>query len=195
MIILGLTGSIGMGKSTTAQMFRDENIAVHDADKTVHQLYENEAVEPLRDLFPSAIVDGRVDRKALGRLVLGKRDKLKSLEQLIHPMVRQKEQQFLEKSKADNARLVVLDIPLLFETGGEKRVDVVLVVTADKEIQRQRVLEREDMSEEKFAAILKQQVPDSEKRQKADFIIDTGLGMDHARLEVRSIIKKLQSDT
>ena len=169
MIILGLTGSIGMGKTTTAQMFRDENIAVHDADKTVHQLYENEAVEPLRDLFPSAIVDGRVDRKALGRLVLGKRDKLKSLEQLIHPMVRQKEQQFLEKSKADNARLVVLDIPLLFETGGEKRVDVVLVVTADKEIQRQRVLEREDMSEEKFAAILKQQVPDSENDKKPIF--------------------------
>jgi len=195
MIILGLTGSIGMGKSTTAQMFRDEDIRVHDADKTVHQLYENEAVGPLQDLFPSAIVDGRVDRKALGRLVLGKPDKLRSLEQIIHPMVWEKEQEFLKYSRAQNASLVVLDIPLLFETGGEKRVDAVLVVTADEEIQKQRVLEREDMNEEKFAAILKQQVPDSEKRQKADFIIDTGLGMEHARFEVRSIIQKLQSGT
>ncbi len=169
MIILGLTGSIGMGKSTTADMFRAENIAVHDADKTVHELYQSEAVLPVKNLFPSAIIDGAVDRPALGRIVFGNPEKLRKLEQLIHPLVWQKEQEFLKKAKADKASLVVLDIPLLYETAGEKRVDAVLVVTADAEIQKKRVLERPDMSEEKFYAILKQQVPNSEKKTKGGF--------------------------
>ncbi len=193
MIILGLTGSIGMGKSTTADMFRAENIPVHDADKSVHQLYENEAVLPLKKLFPTAVVDGRVDRQELGRIVLSDLGKMNRLENLIHPMVREKERKFLQKARLDNAPIVVLDIPLLFETGGENRVDAVVVVTASFEQQKNRVLARKDMNEEKFMSILKKQLPDHEKRQKADFIVDTELGMECARSQVREIIQQLLS--
>ncbi|MCP4073208.1 MAG: dephospho-CoA kinase [Hyphomicrobiales bacterium] len=193
MIILGLTGSIGMGKSTTADMFRAENIPVHDADKSVHQLYENEAVLPLKILFPTAVVDGRVDRQELGRIVLNDPGKMNRLENLIHPMVREKERKFLQKARLDNAPIVVLDIPLLFETGGENRVDAVVVVTASFEQQKNRVLARKDMNEEKFMSILKKQLPDHEKRQKADFIVDTELGMESARSQVQEIIQQLLS--
>jgi dephospho-CoA kinase len=190
---LGLTGSIGMGKSTTADMFRAENISVHDADKTVHLLYQNEAVLPLLRLFPSSVVDGAVDRQALGRIVLNDIKKMRQLEQLIHPMVREKELEFLRKANKSHATLVVLDIPLLFETGGEQRVDAILVVSASAQEQKKRVLSRKDMDEKKFAAILAQQMPDAEKRKRANFVIDTGLGMENARLRVGEIIKKLQS--
>ena len=193
MIILGLTGSIGMGKSTTADMFRAENIPVHDADQSVHQLYQNEAVAPLQSLFPTAIINGAIDRQELGRIVLNDREKMQKLEEIIHPMVRQKELQFLRKWKSEKAPLVVLDIPLLYETGGENRVDVVLVVSASYEEQKRRVMLREDMSEKKFATILQKQIPDHIKRQKADFLIDTELGMDHARRQVKTIIRQLTS--
>ncbi len=193
MIILGLTGSIGMGKSTTADMFRAENIPVHDADKSVHQLYENEAVLPLKKLFPTAVVDGRVDRQELGRIVLSDTGKMNQLENLIHPMVREKERKFLQCARSDNAPIVVLDIPLLFETGGENRVDAVVVVTASFKQQKSRVLARKDMNEEKFMSILKKQLADHEKRQKADFIIDTELGMESARNQVQEIIQQLLS--
>jgi dephospho-CoA kinase len=193
MIILGLTGSIGMGKSTTADMFRAENIPVYDADKTVHQLYQNEAVLPLQRLFPSSVVNGVVDRQALGRIVLNDVGKMQQLENLIHPMVREKELEFLRKSESGDAALVVLDIPLLFETDGGERVDAILVVSASPQEQKKRVLSRKDMDEKKFAAILAQQMPDNEKRQKADFVIDTEQGMENARNRVREIIIQLQS--
>ena len=194
MIILGLTGSIGMGKSTTAQMFRQEGISVYDADAAVHELYRNEAVEPVGKIFPAAIVDGVVDRKKLGKIVLGNADDLKRLENLVHPLVHRKEQEFLKKARENDALLVVLDIPLLFETHGENRVDAIVVVTADEIIQRERVLSRHDMNEEKFLIILAKQLPDAQKRKRADFVIDTGLGMDHAHDCVLNIIAHYKSD-
>jgi dephospho-CoA kinase len=192
-IILGLTGSIGMGKSTTANMFRAEQIPVHDADQTVHQLYTNEAVIPLRKLFPTAIVNGIVDRKELGRIVLADRIKMRQLEKVVHPMVREKEMLFLQNARDDGAFLVVLDIPLLYETGGENRVDAVVVVSASFDEQRKRVLARGGMTEEKFKSILKNQLPDEEKIKRADFVIDTELGMESARAQVREIIRQLLS--
>ena len=192
MIILGLTGSIGMGKSTTADMFRAENIPVHDADQTVHQLYANEAIGPIGTLFPTAIVDGVIDRQELGRIVLADHGKMQQLEKLVHPMVREKEIQFLQNARNNGAFLVVLDIPLLYETGGEKRVDAVVVVSAHFEEQKRRVLAREGMNEKKFELILKKQIPDEEKRKKADFVIDTGKGLDSAHQQVREIISQLK---
>ena len=181
MIKAGLTGSIGMGKSTTAQMFRDENIPVHDADATVHRLYSGDAAPLIEEAFPGTVVDGVVDRGLLGAKVLGNPQNMKRLEALVHPLVHLEEQAFLEQARSEGAGLVVLDIPLLFETGGADRVDLIIVVTAPPEVQRSRVLERPDMTEEKFQAILKRQVPDAEKRSQADFIIDTSQGLDHAR--------------
>ena len=191
MIRAGLTGSIGMGKSTTSQMFRDEGIQVYDADAAVHELYAGEAAPLVEAAFPSTTVDGTVDRKKLSDYVIGKPDNMKKLEAIIHPLVHQKEQDFLNAAKERGDKLVVLDIPLLFETGGKNRVDKIIVVTAPAEVQRERVLDREGMSEEKFEAILERQVPDAEKREKADFIIDTSLGMEAARERVREIIADL----
>ncbi len=195
MIVLGLTGSIGMGKSTTAQMFRDQNIRVYDADKTVHDLYANEAVIPVQRLFPAAVINGKVDRKQLGALVLNDSSKMKDLEKIVHPMVHKKEQDFIARARNDKEFMVVLDIPLLFETGGENRVDAILVVTADEDIQRQRVLGRADMNEQKFNAILRRQLSDSDKRKRADFIIDTGQGMQSARQQVADIISHFKNKT
>ncbi len=192
MIILGLTGSIGMGKSTTADMFRAEHIPVHDADQTVHQLYMNEAVIPLGKMFPSAVVNGIVDRQELGRIVLADRFKMQQLEKLVHPMVREKEISFLQNARDDGAFLVVLDIPLLYETGGDSRVDAVVVVSASFAEQKKRVLARDGMTEEKFRSILKNQLPDEEKRKRADFVIDTGSGLENAHQQVREVIQQLQ---
>ena len=193
MIILGLTGSIGMGKSTTADMFRSENIPVHDADQTVHQLYINEAVIPIKNLFPTAVVNGVVDRQELGRIVLSDRTKMRQLEKLVHPMVREKEMRFIQNARDDGAFLVVLDIPLLYETGGENRVDAVVVVSASFDEQRKRVLARQGMTEEKFRSILNKQMPDGEKRKRADFVIDTGNGLENAHQQVREIIRQLRT--
>lgn len=191
MIKAGLTGSIGMGKSTTAQMFRDEGIAVHDADATVHELYSGIAAPLVEQAFPGTVKNGVVDRSELGKHVIGNPENMKRLEAIIHPLVHKQEQEFLEAAKKRGDALVVLDIPLLFETGGYHRVDKIIVVTAPAEVQRQRVLAREGMSEEKFMAILAKQVSDAEKRKKADYLIDTGKGMKSARMEVQKIIAEL----
>lgn len=191
MIRAGLTGSIGMGKSTTAQMFRDEGIAVYDADATVHQLYEGEATPLIEAAFPKTTKDGKVDRTKLSEYVIGKPENMKKLESIIHPLVHEKEQAFLKEAETRGDKLVVLDIPLLFETGGKNRVDKIIVVTAPAEVQRQRVLARDGMTEEKFEAILARQVPDSEKREKADFVIDTSEGLEAAKIKVREIIISL----
>ncbi len=191
MIKLGLTGSIGMGKSTTAQIFADKGVPVYDADATVHQLYQSEAVPLIAEAFPEAVIDGQIDRKILSASVLGKPDQLKKLENIVHPLVHAKEQQFLRAAEAKGAKLVVLDIPLLFETGGTNRVDQILVVSAPYEMQRERVLSRENMTEEKFQSILARQMPDAEKRAKADFIVDTGQDKEFARQQVSEILEKL----
>jgi dephospho-CoA kinase len=191
MIILGLTGSIGMGKSTTAAMFKEFGIPVQDADAVVHELYSGEAVPLIEAAFHGTTKQGVVDRKILGSHVIGHPDALKKLEAIIHPLVAAKRDAFLKAAKTQSANLVVLDIPLLFETGGEKNCDYVAVVTAPLEEQRRRVLARADMTAEKFEKILASQTPDAEKREKADFIIDTSLGLDHARMEVEKIIAQL----
>lgn len=195
MIVLGLTGSIGMGKSTTARMFEEEGVPVHDSDATVHALYRGAAVEPIRARFPAAVVDGAVDREKLAAEVLGKPDALRELEKIVHPLVRAETEAFLRKHREDGTEIVVLDIPLLFETHGEGRVDRIVVVSAPAEVQRERVLARPGMTVEKFEAILKRQVPDAEKRARADFVVDTGKGMDAARAQVRDIIGQLAADT
>lgn len=193
MIVIGLTGSIGMGKSTTAEMFAQEGIPVNDADQVVHDLYHGEAVDPIAEAFPNAVRDGVVDRQELSRQLSVAPEKFKLLESIVHPLVRKREAEFLDKHKSAGAALVVLDIPLLFETGGEKRVDFVVVVSCDPQVQRQRVLARPGMTEEKLSMILARQVPDAEKRARADFVIDTGAGLETARSSVREIIATLKA--
>ncbi len=192
MIILGLTGSIGMGKSTTARMFAEEGVPVHDSDEAVHRLYAGPAAEIIGEAFPGTVVNGVVDRQRLSKLVLDNPQELRRLGELIHPLVRADADAFIERHRKEGARLVVLDIPLLFETGGTDRVDSILVVTASPEVQKQRVMARPGMTEEKFAAILANQVSDREKRRNADFVIDTSAGMEAARREVRGVIAKLR---
>lgn len=191
MIKAGLTGSIGMGKSTTAQMFRDEGIAVYDADATVHALYEGEAVSLVEAEFPNTTSDGKVNRAKLSEYVIGKPENMKKLEAIIHPLVHKKEQEFLKEAETRGDKLVVLDIPLLFETGGKNRVDKIIVVTAPANVQRERVMARDGMTKEKFESILARQVPDSEKREQADFVIDTSLGLEVAKERVREIVTSL----
>jgi len=194
MIVLGLTGSIGMGKSTTAVMFRDAGVPVHDSDGTVHRLYAGEAAPLIEAAFPGTTVDGAVDRTRLGCAVLGDAEALRRLEGIVHPLVRADADRFLDRQRAEGAPLAVLDIPLLFETGGRDRVDKVVVVTAPPPVQRERVLARPGMTVEKFEAILAAQVPDAEKRRRADFVIDTGHGMEEADREVRRIVALLAGD-
>jgi dephospho-CoA kinase len=193
MITLGLTGSIGMGKSTTAAMFAGMGVPVNDSDAVVHALYQGEAVTPIEAAFPGTAKAGGVDRAELSRQLANAPALFKTLEAIVHPLVREKERAFLDHHRMLNAPLVVLDIPLLYETKGESRVDAVAVVTCDPEIQRERVLKRPGMTEEKFALILSRQVPDREKRAKADYIIDTGHGLDSARAQVAAIVQRLTS--
>ncbi|GLQ82459.1 dephospho-CoA kinase [Mesorhizobium huakuii] len=192
MIVLGLTGSIGMGKSTTAKMFAEAGVPVHDSDETVHRLYAGKAAPLVEAAFPGTTVDGVVDRIKLGAHVIGDAAALKRLEAIIHPLVRADADAFLVKHRNAGESIAVLDIPLLFETGGRGRVDKVVVVTAPPEVQRQRVLARPGMTEEKLAAILAKQVPDEEKRRLADFVIDTGQGLDAARAAVAAIVAELR---
>ncbi|WP_457152996.1 dephospho-CoA kinase [Mesorhizobium sp. P5_C1] len=194
MIVLGLTGSIGMGKSTTARMFAEAGVPVHDSDEAVHRLYAGKAAPLVEAAFPGTTDAGVVDRTKLGERVLGDASALRRLESIIHPLVRADADAFLARNRADGAPLAVLDIPLLFETGGRNRVDKVVVVTAAAEVQRQRVLARPGMTEEKLASILAKQVPDADKRRQADFIIDTGQGMDAARAAVKAIVADLTGD-
>lgn len=188
---LGLTGSIGMGKSTTAGLFRDLGVPVHDADAAVHDIYAHEGVGPVEAAFPGVAVDGRIDRTRLGALVLNDGPAMKRLEAIVHPLVRAREAAFLQKAGQDGARIAVLDIPLLYETGGEGRVDAVVVVSAPESVQRARVLSRPGMTEAKFKAILSRQIPDSEKRRRADFIIDSGNGVPAAREQVVVLLRTL----
>jgi dephospho-CoA kinase len=191
MIILGLTGSIGMGKSTTAKMFAEEGVPVHDADAAVHALYEGEAVVPVEQAFPGTTRDGKVDRALLAKAVVGDPDAMTKLEAIVHPLVAKARDRFLEAARAAGAPVVLLDIPLLFETGGDQLVDAVVVVSAAPEIQRQRVMERPGMTAEKFEALLAKQMPDAEKRWRADFIVDSGHGIESARAQVREILAKV----
>ncbi|MDT3685247.1 MAG: dephospho-CoA kinase [Pseudorhodoplanes sp.] len=191
MFILGLTGSIGMGKTTTARLFAEEGVPVHDADAVVHKLYEGEAVPLIETAFPGTTQAGRVDREQLGRRVVGDAAALRRLEAIVHPLVRQAEERFLAEAKARDTKVVVLDIPLLFETGGDTRVDATVVVTAPADVQRARVLERPGMSAEKLDALLAKQMPDAEKRRRADFIVDSGQGIEHARTQVRQILARI----
>jgi dephospho-CoA kinase len=191
MFILGLTGSLGMGKSTTAAMFAGEGVPVHDADAAVHKLYEGEAVKAIAAAFPGTTVGGKVDRDKLGQRVLGDAAAMKKLEQIVHPLVRQAEERFLADAERSGAPIAVLDIPLLFETGAQARCDAVAVVSAPAELQRARAFERPGMTEAKFQAILAKQMPDADKRARADFVVDTGQGFEHARAQVRDILKQL----
>ena len=195
MIVLGLTGSIGMGKSTTARMFADAGVPVHDSDEAVHRLYAGKAAPLVEAAFPGTTLAGVVDRAKLGARVLGDAAALKRLEAIIHPLVRADADAFLAKHRNASESIAVLDIPLLFETGGRNRVDKVVVVTAPAETQRERVLARPGMTEEKLASILAKQVPDAEKRRQADFIVDTGQGMDAARVQVNAIVAELSGES
>ncbi len=180
-----------MGKSTTAQMFRDFGVPVNDADEVVHQLYRGEAVAPVEAAFPGTTKDGEVDRSELSRQLMETPGRLSELEAIVHPLVRKKEQEFLAKYAAAGAPFVVLDIPLLFETGAEKRLDRVVVVSCSAELQRERALKRPGMTEEKLAMILARQVPDSEKRKRADYIIDTSDSFDVTRAQVKAVVDEL----
>ena len=195
MMVLGLTGSIGMGKSTTARLFAELGIPVNDADQVVHDLYRGEAVAPIGAIFPDAVRDGFVDRTVLAQNLAKNPAKFKDLEAIVHPLVRERERQFLEAQKAAGADMVVLDIPLLFETGGAERVDRIVVVSCDADIQRRRVLERPGMTREKFEMILSRQLPDAEKRARADYVIDTGHGIEAARKRVIEIIAEVRAGT
>jgi len=195
MITVGLTGSIGMGKSTTAAMFAAEGVPVYDADAEVHALYAKggAAVGPLEDAFPGVVVDGAVDRAKLSHCVVGKPDELKKLEAIVHPLVGESRIGFFQDAVARGADIVILDIPLLFETGGEKRMDAVVVVSAPADLQRERVLARPGMDEAKLDAILARQMADAEKRARAHFVIDTSLGLDAARAQVRDVLTRLRA--
>ena len=188
MFILGLTGSLGMGKSVTARFFAEQGVPVHDADAVVHRLYEGEAAAAIEAAFPGTTAGGKVDRDKLTARVLRDGAALKRLEAIVHPLVQEAERRLLAEAEARGEKVAVLDIPLLFETGGEKRVDAVVVVSAPPEVQRARVLERPGMTVEKLEAILAKQMPDDEKRRRADFIVDTSRGFEAARAEVRAIL-------
>ena len=188
MLILGLTGSIGMGKSTTAKLFEEAGVPVYDADATVHKVYEGEAVPAVEAAFPGTTADGKVDRAKLSARVLGDSAAISRLESIVHPMLRSYHQKFLADAERSGAAVAVVDVPLLFETGGEKRVDAVVVVTTSPELQRERVLARGTMNEEKFNSILARQMPDAEKRKRADFVVDTSHGLDPVRARIRDIL-------
>ncbi|KQS76103.1 dephospho-CoA kinase [Rhizobium sp. Leaf384] len=191
MIVLGLTGSIGMGKSTTAEMFKVLGVPVNDADAVVHALYHGPAVGLIEAAFPGSTLNGAVDRTKLSAALARHPQGFKTLEAIVHPLVREEERAFLERERRAGAPLVVLDIPLLFETGGEARVDAVAVVTCDADLQRQRVLARPGMTPEKFALILSRQMPDSDKRARANYVIDTSRGLEVARQRVEEIVTDL----
>ena len=190
MLILGLTGSIGMGKSTTAKLFAEAGVPVYDADATVHMLYEGEAVPAIEAAFPGTTVDGKVDRNMLSARVVHDPAAIKRLEQIVHPMLGASRQKFLDDAERSGAPVAVVDVPLLFETGGEKRVDAVVVVTTTPELQHQRILARDNMTSEKLDAILARQLPDAEKRRRADFVVDTSDGLDAVRLRIRDILNE-----
>jgi dephospho-CoA kinase len=191
MLILGLTGSIGMGKSTTAKLFAEAGVPVYDADATVHQLYEGEAASAIEAAFPGTTSDGKVDRNKLSARVVHDPVALKQLEQIVHPMLGASRQKFFEDAEASGVPVVVVDVPLLYESGGEKRVDAVVVVTTSPESQRERVLARGTMDGARLDAILARQLPDAEKRKRADFVVDTSHGLEPVRSQIRDILAEV----
>jgi len=191
MRILGLTGSIGMGKSTTAKLFAEAGVQVYDADAAVHKIYEGEAAPAIEAAFPGTTVDGTVDRAKLSAKVVHDPAAIKQLEQIVHPMLGASRKKFLDEAERSGAPVVVMDIPLLFETGGEKRVDAVVVVSTDPATQRERILARGTMTSEALDAILARQLPDAEKRQRADFVVDTSHGLDPVRMAIRDILAEV----
>lgn len=193
MIVIGLTGSIGMGKTTTAKLFAAEGIPVLDSDAVVHDLYSADAVPMIEAAFPGTTISGTVDRLELGNILRENPANFSKLEAIVHPLVRERQEAFLRKAREESQNFAVLDIPLLFETGAETRVDKIVVVSCAPEIQRQRVLSRPGMTEEKFEMILARQMPDAEKRRRADFIIDSGNGVEAARDQVREILQRLSA--
>jgi dephospho-CoA kinase len=195
MRVVGLTGSIGMGKSTTAAMFKASGVAVHDADAAVHHLYAGKAVAPIEALFPGVAVDGAIDRVRLSERILADPGALARLEAIVHPLVRESETEFLAKCRAAGRPLAILDVPLLFETGRFKDVDAIVVVTAAAEVQHARVLARPGMTKEKLESLLARQVSDAEKRRRAHFLVDSGRGMDSATRQVSAILSALAFTT
>ncbi|MFK0207566.1 dephospho-CoA kinase [Agrobacterium sp. NPDC090283] len=195
MIVIGLTGSIGMGKTTTAKLFAGEGVPVLDSDEVVHGLYRAEAVPLVEAAFPGTTVSGAVDRQKLGEVLRENPANFSRLEEIVHPLVRGRQEAFLAQARKDGLQFALLDIPLLFETGAESRVDKVVVVSCAPEIQRERVLSRPGMTEEKFEMILARQMPDAEKRRRADFIVDSGNGVEAARDQVREILQKLAAES
>ena len=196
--VLCLTGSLGMGKSATAKMFAEAGVPVHDADAVVHGLYAGEAARLIEAAFPGATVNGVVDRQKLAAVVINDKAALKRLEAIVHPLVGAARAKFLAEAGANDTPIILLDIPLLFEIGGEARCNAIVVVSAPADVQRMRAFERPGMTEEKFTALVAKQVPDAEKRRRADFIVDTSRGFDHARAQVRDIldtIAKMQQQT
>ena len=191
--LVGLTGSIGMGKTETAKMFARLGVPVYDADAAVHRLYEKggAAVPEIEKLFPGTVEDGRVDREKLAREVTAVPDGFRKLEAVVHPLVAREQMQFLADAAARGVEMVVLDIPLLFETGGHTRMDAVVVVSAPADVQRERVLRREGMTAEKLDHILSRQVPDAEKRAQAHFVVETDKGLDHAFKQVEEVVAAL----
>lgn len=194
MIKLGLTGSVGMGKSTTAAMFEALGVPVFDADRAVHALYRGRAAPLVEAAFPGVVHEGVVDRTALAQRVLHDEAALRRLEAIVHPLVQEERRAFLERAEAAGAPLCVFDVPLLFETGGDRAVDAVAVCSAPESVQKARVLARPGMTEERFAAILAKQMPDAEKRRRARFVIETGDGLDAARAQVKAVIAALEAD-
>jgi dephospho-CoA kinase len=191
MLILGLTGSIGMGKSTTAKLFAEAGVPVYDADAAVHKIYEGEAAPAIEAAFPGTTVDGKVDRNKLSARVVHDPAAMRQLEQIVHPMLGASRQKFLDDAERSGAPVAVVDVPLLFETGGEKRVDAVLVATTSPELQRERILTRDNMTGEKLDAILARQLPDAEKRKRADFVVDTSHGLEPVRAQIRDILREV----
>jgi dephospho-CoA kinase len=191
MIILGLTGSIGMGKSTTAKLFAEAGVPVYDADATVHKLYEGEAAPAIEAAFPGTAADGKVDRQRLSARVVHDPAAMKQLEQIVHPMLGASRQKFFEDAERAGAPVAVVDVPLLYETGGEKRVDAVVVVTTSPENQRERIMARGTMTNEALDSILARQLPDAEKRKRADFVVDTSHGLDPVRAQIRDILREV----
>jgi dephospho-CoA kinase len=188
MIVLGLTGSIGMGKSTTAKLFAEAGVPVYDADAAVHMLYEGEAVAAIEAAFPGTTADGKVDRNKLSASVVHDSAAMERLEQIVHPLLGASRQKFLQDAERSGAPVAVVDVPLLFETRGEGRVDAVVVVTTSPDIQRERILARPNMTGEKLDAILARQMPDAEKRKRANFVVDTSHGLDPVRKRIRDIL-------
>ena len=191
MFVLGLTGSLGMGKSTTAKFFAEEGVPVHDADAVVHRLYEAEATPLIEAAFPGTTAGGKVDRDTLAKRVLGDAAAIKKLEQIVHPLVAEARERFLSEARQNGAKVAVLDVPLLFETGGDQLCDAVVVVSAPADVQHARALERPGMTEGKFDAIVRKQISDTEKRARADFVVDTSKGFDAARAQVRDILARV----